>query len=307
MNATHRQGLFFVAVALWVSTYHVTFGLPGDNRLLPLLAGFIVLVGIPHGALDTMLAGRMFPMRKPLQWALFSTTYLGLVLLVMAAWQLWPVLLLLLFLIVSAGHFAGDPEAGCPVWIRFAYGCAPVVLPALFYRDEVLRLFSFLAPEAASLRLLAALSTLGWSLLVVLGVAVLVLARQHWRTALEITAVTTLFVVTPPLTAFTVFFCGMHSARHILRCLRDETADAATGEVLANNHSKVGKATILQAVRTGLPPMLATLALLAVYWANAATFAFESRLVQTVFIGLAALTFPHVILVDGLSRWRPTG
>jgi hypothetical protein len=38
-------------------------------------------------------------------------------------------------------------------------------------------------------------------------------------TAVELGAVGVLAIVAPPLIAFVVFFCGMHSARHILRSM----------------------------------------------------------------------------------------
>jgi beta-carotene 15,15'-dioxygenase len=305
MNGTREQGLLFVAIALFVSLYHTVVGLPEGQRLLPVLALLIVLVGIPHGALDTLLASRMFGIQTAAQWALFSTGYLGLVVIVMAAWQEWPFPLLLLFVTVSAGHFAGDPEEGCPGWVRIVYGCAPVVLPALLYGDEVLRLFSFLAPATGASRLVEGLSMLAWPVAISLGVAAVLLVRRRWRTALEIAGVATLAALTPPLLSFTVFFCGMHSSRHVLRCLQGAGVPSTAHEVASRNGRATDAVKLQQALRAGLPPMAATLALLAMYWAHAGTVSFEPRLIQTVFIGLAALTFPHVIVVDGLSRWRP--
>ncbi len=306
MTATCLQGRLFAAIALLVSGYHFAFGFPDGPHLLPSVALLIVLLGIPHGALDTILAGRTFGIRKPLHWALFSTGYLGLVVAAMAAWHQWPFLLLMLFLAVSASHFSGDLEPDCPDWIGLLYGGAPVVLPTVLHGSEVLRLFSFLAPADEASSLLAGLSIVSRPWLIALSLGAVVLVRRHWRSALEIAAVVSLFTVAPPLVSFTVFFCGMHSARHILRFL--DSGHRHGGKSVRTSQEARTPATlrIQEAAQAGLPPMIATLVLLAIYWANIGAVALEPRLVQTVFVGLAALTFPHVILVDGLSRWRNT-
>jgi len=105
-------------------------------------------------------------------------------------------------------------------------------------------------------------------------------------------AAAALCCVAPPLFAFTVFFCFMHSARHILRSL-------AAGEVSLPVLQQNAKRALVAAAA----PMFGTLLILGFYWQNVESVALEPRLLQTVFVALPALTFPHVLLVDCFYRW----
>jgi Brp/Blh family beta-carotene 15,15'-monooxygenase len=88
------------------------------------------------------------------------------------------------------------------------------------------------------------------------------------------------------LLAFTVFFCTMHSARHIVRTWH-----------------YAGTGSIAQLIRAALLPMLGTLILggAAAYFLR--TEPLEAGMMQLVFVGLAALTVPHMALVEQV-RWR---
>lgn len=93
----------------------------------------------------------------------------------------------------------------------------------------------------------------------------------------------------PPLVAFATFFCAMHSPRHIPRTARYA--------------SDVPKRVLWAA---GLVPMLLVLGLVAAVWSRFGNVPVEDRLVRIMFIGLAALTVPHMVLVERvrLSGWN---
>ena len=74
--------------------------------LLPVL--FIMLVGLPHGAGDGLLALQKFPAHDK-RLGNFFTSYLVIAGMVLVLWYFFPVLGLLLFLIQSCIHFGlGD-------------------------------------------------------------------------------------------------------------------------------------------------------------------------------------------------------
>ena len=62
---------------------------------------FILLLGIPHGAIDHVL----FFKKREMSQLKFYTIYLGLSLLFVALWHVWPITSLILFLLISAFHF----------------------------------------------------------------------------------------------------------------------------------------------------------------------------------------------------------
>jgi Brp/Blh family beta-carotene 15,15'-monooxygenase len=292
MNWLRLQSLAFIAIALAACTYHLGFGLPQGAPILLLLVLSIISLGIPHGALDTLYAGQLFGIRHASQWLLFTVAYLLPVALTLLLWPFWSPFLLALFLVFSVMHFSGDPQPDCPLWLRILYGGVPIVLPALRHGGELQSLFTALvaAGAAAGFAKILSFLALPWLAAFLWGAAQY--GRMHRLGAMEMAAVAMLCCVAPPLFSFTLFFCFMHSARHILRSLE------AANPPLLTLRQKARRALAASAA-----PMLGTLLILAFYWHRAASMALEPRLLQTVFVGLAALTFPHAILVDCLSRW----
>jgi Brp/Blh family beta-carotene 15,15'-monooxygenase len=290
MKATRIQGMAFVALATVITASTIVLDrLPERTQLLA-LAALIVILGVPHGALDTIFARHLYNIGTTKKWLLFALAYIIPVLFVIAIWHLAPGLFLLGFLLISLVHFSGDPAAGTPHGVRIVYGGLIIFLPMLRHTEAVVRLFSFLAGNAAP-GLGFWIHLLSWPWLLAALVAIVVCCkRSDWLTALEIAAVAILATFAPPLVAFTVFFCGMHSARHILRTI-DYSGQASPRMLLA----------------ACLGPMfgVALLAGAATLWLR--NVPIEARLIQLVFVGLAALTVPHMGLVERVrfSGWLP--
>ncbi|MFT5644621.1 MAG: Brp/Blh family beta-carotene 15,15'-monooxygenase [Janthinobacterium sp.] len=295
MTALRAQGLLFCAIAAVIAgmaaTAGATLALASDGTAaLLLLAALILLLGVPHGALDTVFAEELHDVRGMFGrrgWFAFALTYLGAALLVIMAWQIAPQLSLTGFLLLSALHFSGDPAPGTGFMARLLYGGAMIVLPALLHASEIARLFAFLVEPLAAAALAGALHHLSGPWLLATALTAVRQQRTHWLTGLEMAAAAALAVLAPPLLAFTVFFCTMHSARHIVRTWHYAGAARETA-------ARLGRAALL--------PMLGTLTLGAAgaYWLR--TQSLEAGLMQWLFIGLAALTVPHMALVEQV-RW----
>jgi Brp/Blh family beta-carotene 15,15'-monooxygenase len=185
-------------------------------------------------------------------------------------------------------HFSGDPAAGTPGLARVLYGGAIIVLPTLLHAEEITRLFSLLVGIDAATLVTPFLRLLAWPWLIGLAMAAIQRLPKDWLTALEMGAVAVLAVLAPPLISFTVFFCAMHSARHILRTI-DYSGRTSPGLILG--------ATLL--------PMLGVLIASAAAWHFLAGTPINGAIIQLVFVGLAALTVPHMALVERvrLSGW----
>ncbi|NQW80503.1 MAG: ATP-binding protein, partial [Polaromonas sp.] len=130
MTALRRQGLWFSILALTTGILSVLF-VPLDPQLELLLAGLcIVLLGVPHGALDPIFAQALPQIKSRTSWVVFVLAYLLLAALVVALWWYAPTIFLLAFLSVSVLHFSGDLAEGANFLTRFFYGGAAIVLPA---------------------------------------------------------------------------------------------------------------------------------------------------------------------------------
>tara|TARA_B100002051_G_C16364232_1_gene452576 strand:- start:194 stop:616 length:423 start_codon:yes stop_codon:yes gene_type:complete len=92
----------------------------------------------------------------------------------------------------------------------------------------------------------------------------------------------------PPLVYFGIYFCALHSPSHFSRVIK-----------LVPDSDRP-RAVMQTAAFTMLTLFFAGLALIAL----SVELTFNQSTVQVVFIGLAALTVPHMVLIDGICRSR---
>lgn len=272
MNLEQLQGRTFAAVALLAAGLRVNSP--------PLVAAILVLVlGVPHGALDPLYVARLYRPRSTASWLLATLLYLVAAAAVIGVWKLYPLAFMTGFLLISAWHFAGDPAAPAGFATRLIYGGAIIVLPALFHGPEVAAIFAMLIDARDATLVGDWLHRLAPGWLVGLAVASAVQWRRDF--SLEAAALGLLTVCTPPLAAFTVFFCVMHGPRHMLRSLRWLQSDL-------DRRTLYGAGAAL----------LALVPLLALGWNLLGELPTQTRVVQLLFVGLAALTVPHMVVVE---------
>ncbi len=293
-----RQGLIFCLLA-W-ATIGVSLWLPPfDIQIqLAVLSPLIFLLGVPHGALDTVFVRQLTNVRSAVGWSLFTFAYLAAAAAVVLVWWFSPGFFLATFLLISAFHFSGDPEGRTPALFRLLYGGAIIFCPLILHRVEVGQLFAALAGAPAAQAIVAALQWAAWPWLAAIVIAALAAiattvttattttttttnTRQNLARSIELLSLAALLTLTPPLIGFTIYFCAMHSARHVLR---------------TRDYSRAGTWRHLLGVAAW--PMLATAAGVAVAWYLSDGKPLEMRLVQLLFVGLAALTVPHMIVVE---------
>jgi Brp/Blh family beta-carotene 15,15'-monooxygenase len=87
-----------------------------------------------------------------------------------------------------------------------------------------------------------------------------------------------------PLVAFTVYFCFLHSIRHSITLISE----------LDENDFNNGLKIFIRKSLT-LTILTATICLIGLYLLNN-TYNFNSSIFKVIFIGLASLTFPHILL-----------
>ena len=275
------QGVLF-SLSAWLLILAGALLPSADSRTQLLISAVVILfLGVPHGALDTLYARPLYRLQSFGAWIVFGAAYVGLAALVVTLWAMTPLVFLLCFLLVSAFHFSGDPAEGTPVVFRALYGGAIIVFPALIHDGEVTQLFSFLAGAETATRLV---DVLHWTAFAWLAATFWAAARQVKKnlvSSLEMVSVAALAIFASPLVAFCVFFCGMHSIRHILR-----------------THDYSEKKSYLHLLQLALLPFLLTLAGASAGWYLLSDASFDGRVVQLVFVSLAALTVPHMLLVD---------
>ena len=288
MKAQRIQGLIFCAIALLFAFASLAMSRFAPQTELIVLAALIVVLGIPHGALDTIFAHRLYGIRTPWDWLRFGVVYLLLAALIVGLWMFAPVAFMIGFLLISVAHFSGDLAEGTTLVSRILYAGAVIIFPTFLHAEEMTQLFAQLVGLSAGQTVVSGLTWLAWAWCIGLVLAVLVCVRRDWLTALEMTSVGVLTVLAPPLFSFTVFFCGMHSARHIIRTVIYS-----------------GRSSLLLLAAAAFLPMFGVVVASAVAWHLLKDTTLDARVLQIVFVGLAALTVPHMILVERvrLSGW----
>jgi len=276
----HR--IVFIVVAAAVVLAHRT----GATLPLPFVwtstAIIILLIGVPHGAFDVALARSRWRIEDGWQLTNFLAGYVTLAAVVIVVWWATPHIALPLFLAVSAYHFAGDWRDAIPNRsLRAVVGTALITAPAVLHRNGVIEIFVWLVPldvatsNADTMAVLAAPA-----MLASLGV-IAAQVRCNRLAGLEITAVLALSLLTTPMVFFVTYFCALHAIRHMQTAFHE-----------------LGSHSVVSFMRLSLPYAPIAVVGMVVGSAFFAASAPGAALLGAVILGLAALTAPHMLLVE---------
>ncbi|MHC5795552.1 Brp/Blh family beta-carotene 15,15'-dioxygenase [Lacisediminihabitans sp. FW035] len=248
------------------------------------LGVLVATLGLPHGALDPLIARRAGLWRTPLGFAGFNLGYLGVVALVVAVWLLAPVASLVGFLLVSGIHFGADWNGGRSVVIRSLTGIGLLTLPAFAHHDEVAGIYRTLAGPGGGV-VADVQAWLGPVAILAMVVGAALALRRRPTDALEILLAMTLAILAPPLVFFALYFCALHSARHLRHGFAEERGS--------------GRLAVLITVVYTVVPIAAVGILTAMFARDFAPGGplGDGWIIRLVFIGLAALTVPHMLVI----------
>jgi len=290
-------GVTIAAILLSLLSDPTTMGLPE----ILVLFGAVLLLGIPHGAIDHLVASEVYGLDATVRdQAKFYVFYLLMMVAYGALWVLFPVTCLVLFLAFAVYHFGqSDLEyLGVPSPNRYllytSRGLLLVGLPIVAHLDVVSPIFV----EIAGLDLLAygwladyttawTLATIGQHLLVAVGLILLYKpeAKDAGREGVNIALLTILFLAAHPLVAFAIYFGVWHSLGHILELVRYFNRQGESMSVW----SFYRKAAVFT--------LMSVVGLFMLYGLNNA-FGLEEHMISLLFILIAVLTLPHMVIVE---------
>lgn len=242
-----------------------------------ILGGLVAVAGLPHGALDPLVARRAGFWRSPRGCVAFLVGYVVLVGLALLAWQMLPMLALGVFLVMSAWHFGGDWGTTRGSLFRWCVGLAILGGPVLGHRTEVEEIFAAITTLDAGLFHASWLALAAPVAFVVASAGALLEFRRDRLAGLVLALLLMSAMALPPLVFFALYFCTLHSPRHIISTV----AGLAPGAALRT------------AVLFTLPTVGVGVAV--VLWMGAP---WEPGLLRVIFGGLFALTVPHMLLVE---------
>lgn len=291
----NRAVLLFVAASVCTTALYRHW--PASRVWVPAaLAG--IAVAIWHGAYDTVIAGNLWQPRYGGKWLLpFVASYVALACVVVAAWWLYPVAALIAFLLYSGLHFGMETEAGrSPLQIAgaVALGCLPIAAACHWQAASVAPIFTTMLRGKAELA--EGITTMAGHLLlpcIVLSLAQVVRDRREFvRRPVLLAAQVLLFRFCPPVLAFAVFFCLLHTPEHLIETSRTAGKGVSMDRMWRN-------------LRKGTGPWLISLAGVAIAaWAGRQSV---QAYTGVLFIALSALTVPHMALAMLLTAESSRG
>ena len=198
---------------------------------LPLLFLSVFLIGIPHGAIDHVMASEIFNLKKTLgSHLLFYGSYLLIMLFVGAIWVFLPVLGMIFFLLISVYHFGqADMEDFMEdhrgLSDRFLHSIRGVLIIGCIVFSDL----SMTVPVMADAMALQANELLAWmpdanvALLVIFGIYLISIVFATFQkrftspvsVLLDSVLLIAMFLITGPFIGFAVYFALWHSAGHV--------------------------------------------------------------------------------------------
>lgn len=323
--ASYSIGPGWLALAVVAGIAVLVGEIPRSYQYAPLVVS-VLLLGLPHGAVDHLVIARQRGESLTPRWlALIGGIYLVAGATYAAVWFLLPVVAFAFFIlltwfhwgqgelyplldVVGAEYLKAPSQQVLSVIVR---GGAPMLVPLVAfpeqYRFVAGSLIGLFDPAAA-----AALDPL-FGTGPRLGVAafygsavVAAAALGYYRTdavepwavdAGEMVLLTAFFLVVPPILAIGVYFCFWHSLRHVVRTvlLHAESAKHIEKREL--------RPAVAQFARDAAPMTAGALVLLGgLYLLVPRTPAGSAELVGLYLVLIAVLTLPHVLIVVWLDR-----
>jgi Brp/Blh family beta-carotene 15,15'-monooxygenase len=278
----HPETFLFLSAVVLALLAAALGAQPGPAMLIG-AAALAAAAGLPHGALDPLAARQAGLADTALARAAFLAGYTGLAALVVIAWLIAPVAALAVFILVSAWHFGGDWFDETAALVRLGLGLSLLSLPSVLHGDVVGGIYAVLSGEpAVNLAVYQARLAPVW--IAGVGVAGLLAARRSRRLSVEIAATGLAALVLHPLLFFALYFALLHSARHFLglwHAAPDRRIFVRTGVFY----------TAISLAGAGLA-----------FGVLGRTGEMDETVLRIAFIGLAALTAPHMALIEWIRR-----
>ena len=253
----------------------------------------ILILGISHGALDNLKGKKLLYLFGYRSLFSFYFVYILISILIVFLWVFFPNTILLLFLVVAAYHFGKEDTVFSfkenfliSEFLYFLKGSAVIFAPLLFQREKTNEIFEILNFNVFESQLFTNQFLIIFLCLSFLSSLIISNKKKADFKALMIMDFFSLIILNlflTPVLAFTIYFCFLHSIRHSITLIFELDKSFRSGL-----KKFINKAIPLTFV-TGV------MFLVAVYFLNS-SYKLDEAIYKVIFIGLASLTFPHILL-----------
>ena len=266
----------------------------------PLICLFLILsIGISHGSLDNEKGRKLFNILEINNFLIFYIAYILIGLIVITLWIFIPYISLITFLMVASYHFGKEDTQFLIIensyynqFLFFLKGSLIVFAPMYFHFDETISIFRLLLIENETfyyfLDFIETQRILIYCIILSTLANILLFTKnfelKKFTIFLDYFSILIINYYFSPLVAFTIYFCFLHSIRHSISLMF---------ELDENNLINGFKIFLKKALP--LTIITAIFCVIGLYLLNN-TYNFDSSILKIIFIGLASLTFPHILL-----------
>ena len=281
------HSLIFFNLCIFLSAFEYL----RNNNLIILSLFLILTIGISHGSLDHIKGKKLLKILGFKSTAVFYFGYLMITLTTILMWIFFPKFLLFLFLIIASFHFGKEDSEFISKnknfeLIYFLKGSLVITSPLLFHRDETMLIFQFLNFDISENILINYKILFLFIFLSFISNILLSLNKSFEVKSLLLMDFLSIIILNyflNPVLAFTLYFCFLHSIRHSVSLIKK-----------INKNIKKGFPIFF---KMALPLTIVTIIgyFFALYFLNNYNELNES-IYKVIFIGLASLAFPHILL-----------
>ena len=284
----YNHSLIFFISCIFLSSFDYL----RSNSFILICFFLILILGVSHGALDNIKGRKLIKILKIKNISYFYLVYILIGLGIILLWILFPQSLLLLFLIIASYHFGKEDSEFISknqkqsFLLKTFKGSIIIVSPLLFNQNKTLEIFNSINFDLSNTLLIKIEFLVILLFLSFISNLILSFNKNYDEKSIllmDFFSIITLNIFLNPLLAFTIYFCFLHSFRHSIKLIFE-----------LNKNLKKG---IFLFVKKALPLTFITgiIFIVALNFLNY-EFKLNESVNMVIFIGLASLTFPHILL-----------
>jgi len=301
LNLYHSLIFFLI-----INIFSLIIDKSNNEIISPLICFILILsIGISHGSLDHSKGRKLLNSLNISKMYYFYLLYILIGVLVVILWLLFPSVTLILFLMIASYHFGKedtdfliDNNIKLNQLFYFLKGILIVVAPLNFHFQETVNIFKLLFVDSEKfyvfLGYVENLKIIPIIFLLSL-ISSMILFFKNFKFVsfsifLDFFSILILNYYLTPLLAFTFYFCFLHSIRHSISLIIE----------IDKNNFKNG---FLVFLKKALPLTFITAILfIASLFILKNYYVLDNAILKVIFIGLASLTFPHILLEYFLEK-----